>query len=118
MVRTKTATAPLQRKKTCKVKKKFKGKSCSTPTCAFFKIAILMKCGNKVKEAKRRESKVEGGSESFRVKKKTSAFCSCLNSDATVYYRKQKPIKFWLGLVLFGQTESRKLFKYLFQQIF
>ena len=59
MVRTKTATAPLQRKKTCKVKKKFKGKPCSTSTCAFFKIAILIKCGNKVEEAKRRESKVE-----------------------------------------------------------
>ena len=47
-------------RKHAKSKKKFKGKSCSTPTCAFFKIAILMKCGNKVKEAKRRESKVEG----------------------------------------------------------
>ena len=70
MVRTKTATAPLQRKKTCKVKKKFKGKSCSTPTCAFFKIAILMKCGNKVKEAKRRESKVEGVVNRLDLKKK------------------------------------------------
>ena len=46
-----------KRKENCKVKKKFKGKSCSTLTCVFFKIGSLWNVAIKLKESGRKERK-------------------------------------------------------------